>query len=289
MANKILASFELMRMKNILLASIATPVGALLDLGDLRSITNYPEVIFATTSVLFFMGAGNAMNDLRDIEIDRIAHPSRPLAREALSEVEAKRITITLAILSLGSLAACCLLMKDEIAYTLTIYGIVALLMLSYDSFFELKNKGLLGNVSISLLVGAVTLYGASAVGEITNPLIWYVSGVVFFVNLAREIVKDCQDLDADSETRVTLPMKIGLENSRMVAYVLTLFGIVMLYIPYWQGPFEFGQLLFQAPAMLVLITLNGPMWKGDDYVAATRLRIAMLLGLLGFILTLVV
>ena len=289
MANKILASFELMRMKNILLASIATPVGALLALGDLTSITNYPEVVFATASVLFFMGAGNAMNDLRDIEIDRIAHPNRPLAREALSEVEGKRITILLALLSLGSLATCCLLMKGEIEYTLTIYGIVALLMLTYDSFFELKNKGLTGNVSISLLVAAVTLYGASAVGEITNPLIWYVSGVVFFVNLAREIVKDCQDLDADSETRVTLPMKIGLENSRMVAYVLTLFGIVMLYIPYWQGPFEFGQLLFQAPAMLVLITLNGPMWKGDDYIAATRLRIAMLLGLLGFILTLVV
>ena len=289
MANKILASFELMRMKNILLASIATPVGALLALGDFSSITEYPEVILATTSVLFFMGAGNAMNDLRDIEIDRIAHPNRPLARDALSEKEAKRLTISLALLSLGSLVACSLMMDDERTYTLSIYGIVALLMLSYDSFLELKNKGLIGNISISLLVAAVTLYGASSVGELTNPLIWYVSGVVFFVNLAREIVKDCQDLDADSETRVTLPMKIGLENSRMVAYVITLFGIVMLYIPYWQGPFEFGQLLFQAPAMLVLITLNGPMWKGDDYVAATRLRIAMLLGLLGFILTLVV
>lgn len=289
MANKILASFELMRMKNILLASIATPVGALLALGDFSSITEYPEVIFATTSVLFFMGAGNAMNDLRDIEIDRIAHPNRPLARDALSEKEAKRLTISLALLSLGSLVACSLMMDDERTYTLSIYGIVALLMLSYDSFLELKNKGLIGNISISLLVAAVTLYGASSVGELTNPLIWYVSGVVFFVNLAREIVKDCQDLDADSETRVTLPMKIGLENSRMVAYVITLFGIVMLYIPYWQGPFEFGQLLFQAPAMLVLITLNGPMWKGDDYVAATRLRIAMLLGLLGFILTLIV
>ena len=289
MANKILASFELMRMKNILLASIATPVGALLALGDFSSITEYPEVIFATTSVLFFMGAGNAMNDLRDIEIDRIAHPNRPLARDALSEKEAKRLTISLALLSLGSLVACSLMMDDERTYTLSIYGIVALLMLSYDSFLELKNKGLIGNISISLLVAAVTLYGASSVGELTNPLIWYVSGVVFFVNLAREIVKDCQDLDADSESRVTLPMKIGLENSRMVAYVMTLFGLVMLYIPYWQGPFEFGQLLFQAPAMLVLITLNGPMWKGDDYVAATRLRIAMLLGLLGFILTLVV
>ena len=289
MANKILASFELMRMKNILLASIATPVGALLALGDFSSITEYPEVILATTSVLFFMGAGNAMNDLRDIEIDRIAHPNRPLAREALSEKEAKRLTISLALLSIGSLVACCLMMDNERKYTLSIYGVVALLMLSYDSLLELKNKGLVGNVSISLLVAAVTLYGASSVGEVTNPLIWYVSGVVFFVNLAREIVKDCQDLDADSESRVTLPMKIGLENSRMVAYVMTLFGLVMLYIPYWQGPFEFGQLLFQAPAMLVLITLNGPMWKGDDYVAATRLRIAMLLGLLGFILTLVV
>ena len=289
MANKILASFELMRMKNILLASIATPVGALLALGDFSSITDYPEVIFATTSVLFFMGAGNAMNDLRDIEIDRIAHPNRPLARDALSEKEAKRLMISLALLSIGSLVACSLMMDDERTYTLSIYGIVALLMLSYDSFLELKNKGLIGNISISLLVAAVTLYGASSVGELTNPLIWYVSGVVFFVNLAREIVKDCQDLDADSETRVTLPMKIGLENSRMVAYVMTLFGLVMLYIPYWQGPFEFGQLLFQAPAMLVLITLNGPMWKGDDYVAATRLRIAMLLGLLGFILTLIV
>ena len=289
MANKILASFELMRMKNILLASIATPVGALLALGDFSSITEYPEVIFATTSVLFFMGAGNAMNDLRDIEIDRIAHPNRPLAREALSEKEAKTLMISLALLSLGSLVACCLMMEDERKYTLSIYSIVALLMLSYDSLLELKNKGLAGNISISLLVAAVTLYGASSVGEVTNPLIWYVSGVVFFVNLAREIVKDCQDLDADSESRVTLPMKIGLENSRMVAYVMTLFGLVMLYIPYWQGPFEFGQLLFQAPAMLVLITLNGPMWKGDDYVAATRLRIAMLLGLLGFILTLVV
>lgn len=289
MANKILASFELMRMKNILLASIATPVGALLALGDFSSITEYPEVIFATTSVLFFMGAGNAMNDLRDVDIDRIAHPNRPLAREALSEKEAKILMISLALLSLGSLVACCLMMDDERKYTLSIYAIVALLMLSYDSLLELKNKGLAGNISISLLVAAVTLYGASSVGEVTNPLIWYVSGVVFFVNLAREIVKDCQDLDADSESRVTLPMKIGLENSRMVAYVMTLFGLVMLYIPYWQGPFEFGQLLFQAPAMLVLITLNGPMWKGDDYVAATRLRIAMLLGLLGFILTLVV
>ena len=74
-----------------------------------------------------------------------------------------------------------------------------------------------------------------------------------------------------------------------MLAYVLTLTGIVFLYIPYWQGPFLFGQLLLQSPAIFILMALNGPLWKGEDYVAATRLRVAMLLGLLGFIVSILV
>jgi len=91
----------------------------------------------------------------------------------------------------------------------------------------------------------------------------------------------------ADADERSTLPMKIGLENARMVAYVIVLGGLVCLYIPYWQGPFVFNQLLFQTPAILVLIMLNGPLYKGEDALVATRIRVAMLLGLLGFLLTL--
>ena len=137
--------------------------------------------------------------------------------------------------------------------------------------------------------MAAVVLYGASSIEGLDVLLCWYVAGVVFFVNLAREIIKDCQDMEADSDSRQTLPMKIGKENSRMVAYVLTLIGIVFLYIPYWQGPFLFGQLFLQSPAIVLLISLNGPMWKGEDYAVATRLRIAMLLGLVSFIVTILV
>jgi hypothetical protein len=35
------------------------------------------------------------------------------------------------------------------------------------------------------------------------------------------------------------------------------------------------------------LIMLNGPLYKGEDALVATRIRVAMLLGLLGFLLTL--
>ena len=91
----------------------------------------------------------------------------------------------------------------------------------------------------------------------------------------------------ADEGERKPFPMKVGLEKARMIAYVMIMAGLVCLYIPYWQGPFNLNQLVYQTPAILVLITLNGPMFKGEDARGWHRIRVAMLLGLLGFILTL--
>jgi len=289
MANKLVASIQLMRIKNLGLALIATPLGAAFALLEFEALLDYPEVALATLSVLFFMAAGNALNDLSDVEIDRVAHPDRPLANQTITIPEAKMLIGFLSMMSLASLMACAYLMDDGQEYTVGIYALAVLLMLTYDHGPRTKQEGLIGNISISFLVAAVVLYGASSIEGLSVALCWYVAGVVFFVNLAREIIKDCQDMEADSGSRETLPMKIGKENCRMIAYVLTLVGIVFLYIPYWQGPFTFGQLVLQSPAIFILMSLNGPMWKGEDYVAATRLRIAMLLGLLGFIVTILV
>jgi len=289
MANKLVASIQLMRVKNLGLALIATPLGAAFALLDFEALLDYPEVAVATLSVLFFMAAGNALNDLSDVEIDKIAHPSRPLANGSISISETKMLIGMLSLLSIASLLGCIYLMEGSRVYTAGIYVAAIVLMLTYDHGPRTKQKGLVGNIAISSLVAAVVLYGASSIEGLGAPLCWYVSGVVFFVNLAREIIKDCQDMEADSDSRQTLPMKIGKENSRMVAYVLTLIGIVFLYIPYWQGPFLFGQLFLQSPAIVLLMSLNGPMWKGEDYTVATRLRIAMLLGLVSFILTILV
>ena len=289
MANKLVASIQLMRVKNLGLALIATPLGAAFALLDFEALLDYPEVALATLSVLFFMAAGNALNDLSDVEIDKIAHPSRPIANGSISISETKMLIGFLSLLSVASLLGCLHLMDGSQAYTAGIYVAAIILMLTYDHGPRTKQKGLVGNIAISSLVAAVVLYGASSIEGLDALLCWYVAGVVFFVNLAREIIKDCQDMEADSDSRQTLPMKIGKENCRMVAYVLTLIGIVFLYIPYWQGPFLFGQLFLQSPAIVLLMSLNGPMWKGEDYAVATRLRVAMLLGLVSFIVTILV
>lgn len=91
--------------------------------------------------------------------------------------------------------------------------------------------------------------------------------------------------MEADEGLRQTLPMTYGLVKSRMLAYVIVMAALVCLYVPYWKGPFEFNQLFFQTPAILMLITLNRELAEGKDYQAAAKIRTAMLLGLIGFII----
>jgi geranylgeranylglycerol-phosphate geranylgeranyltransferase len=228
------------------------------------------------------------MNDIKDVEIDREAHPERPLASGAISINNAQNFVKVLWIMSITCLLVGAYSLHNNgnsIIELLTIYVIAVTLMLTYDHGLELKSTGLKGNISISIMVGAVILYGASSVGNLWTTLVWWTAGVVFFANLAREIIKDCQDMEADEGVRKTLPMTYGLVKSRMLAYVIVMAALVCLYLPYWKGPFEFNQLFFQTPAILMLITLNRELAEGRDYQAAAKIRTAMLLGLVGFII----
>jgi len=288
MSGKVRAFLELMRLKNVFLAAITVPLGAHFAIGDEWFSEYLIEVVIQTLAVVFFIGAGNTMNDIKDSDIDKTAHPNRPIPAQRISIGEAKKFTWLLWTLSIGCVifGALRLHNNDMQWYPLVaIYFLAVALMMSYDHGPKTKDSGLIGNISISIMVGAVILYGASSVSSVSSTLVWWTASVVFFTNLAREIVKDCQDMEADEGIRSTLPMSFGLEKSRMAAYVIIMASLVCLYMPYWKGPFEFGQIFFQIPAIMTLITLNRPLYEGKDALVAGRIRIAMLLGLIGFII----
>ena len=288
MSGKVRAFLELMRLKNVVLAAITVPLGAHFAVGGDWFNQYLLEVAIQTLAVVFFIGAGNTMNDIKDSEIDKTAHPNRPIPSQRIAINDAKKFTWILWTLSI----VCVLfgtfrLYENDMQWypLVAIYVIAVALMISYDHGPKTKDSGLIGNVSISIMVGSVILYGASSVSAISTPLVWWTASVVFFTNLAREIVKDCQDMESDEGIRNTLPMSFGLQNSRMAAYVIIMASLVCLYMPYWKGPFEFGQLFFQIPAIMTLITLNKPLYEGRDALVASRIRIAMLFGLTGFII----
>lgn len=287
MAGSLGAYIALMRPKNLVLAGATVPLGAYFALMDAGEPVPIVAVALHTLAVVLFTGAGNAMNDIKDAEIDKTAHPMRPLPSGQLSIQQASRFTSLLWTLSVAGHIGGLLAVEPAVSTylpTVLIYILAVVLMVTYDHGPATKNRGLSGNIVISLLVGAVILYGASAVGGVAQPVIWWIFGVVFLTNLAREMVKDCMDMEADEGSRQTLPMTYGKEKVRMAAYVVIMGALVCLYVPFWKGPFQFGQIALQIPAILTLITLNGPMVQGKDALVAGRIRIAMLLGLVSFI-----
>ena len=287
MAGRLVAYIELMPPKNLVLAGATVPLGAYFALVDVNDAFPVLAVSLHVLAVVLFTGAGNAMNDIKDADIDRSAHPMRPLPSERLTIAQASGFTALLWASSVLAHIGGLLAVEGQVHIylpTVLIYVLAVILMVTYDHGPATKNSGLSGNVVISLLVGAVVLYGASSVGGIRQPVVWWVFGVVFLTNLAREMVKDCMDMEADEGSRQTLPMTYGKEKVRMAAYVVVMGALVCLYVPFWRGPFEFNQLALQIPAILTLITLNGPLTQGKDALVADRIRMAMLFGLVSFI-----
>ena len=100
MAGVIGAAVQLMRPKNLILAGATVPLGAFFALQETNTSFPLLTVLLHTLAVMFFMGAGNAMNDIKDAEIDLKAHPQRPIPSGAISLDVAKRFTSLLWVLS---------------------------------------------------------------------------------------------------------------------------------------------------------------------------------------------
>ena len=156
MGGSIKPYLHLMRMKNVILASITVPLGAQFAVGDSWLSDQLLEVSAQIFAVIFFIGAGNTMNDIKDVDIDREAHPERPLASGAISVNSAQNFVKVLWLMSIICLfTGAYSLHKDgnSVIELMTIYVIAITLMLTYDHGPELKNTGLKGNISISIMV----------------------------------------------------------------------------------------------------------------------------------------
>lgn len=277
------AWLEISRPLNVALGGITCYLG-----GYFAGIddSTYLTLTLSTCSVMFFMAAGNIVNDIMDSTIDAQAHPSRAIPSGRIDRSLAKGVAGGLWIVSLLLMGLSTNLLRGtaDLRWGLIIIWIIAaILMLSYDLGPRTKQKGLIGNIAISLMVGMVILFGAASVGGVYLPLIWMVAATSFFINLAREIIKDCEDLESDTETRNTLPMSVGKEKARMIAYSISMGGIVCAALPYYLGYFHLGFLLFQLPAILLVLTCNGKMMAGDDKSCQQQLRKGLIMGLLGF------
>ena len=287
--------FTLFRFGNSLTGLIGVIFGSLLALdqiptGDLASIT-----ILHGLSVWAFMCSWNALNDILDIEIDKLNQPNRPLPSGDISLNNAKILTAILMCFSLFCLVYAGYISSsiedglENWAPSILIWLLAIFLLTNYESSsnysLKLKDRGLPGNFAISLSVGMVILFGAAGVFEPTEPRVLSLFFIGLSYNLAREIVKDIEDMEGD-EGRNTLAMRIGVEKARILAWLILLLTMVSILAPFALEIFPASHLLLIIPGLMTIFLVKRKLAYAEDRNAQKLIKKSLQLTLLGFIVS---
>jgi geranylgeranylglycerol-phosphate geranylgeranyltransferase len=287
--------FTLFRFGNSLTGLIGVIFGSLLALdqiptGDLASIT-----ILHGLSVWAFMCSWNALNDILDVEIDKLNQPNRPLPSGDISLNNAKILTAILMCFSLFCLVYAGYISSsieegfENWAPSILIWLLAIFLLTNYESSsnysLKLKDRGLPGNFAISLSVGMVILFGAAGVFEPTEPRVLSLFFIGVLCNLAREIVKDIEDMEGD-EGRNTLAMRIGVEKARVLAWLILLLTMVSILAPFALEIFPASHLLLIIPGLMTIFLVKRKLAYAEDRNAQKLIKKSLQLTLLGFIVS---
>ncbi|PGF14936.1 geranylgeranylglycerol-phosphate geranylgeranyltransferase [Natrinema sp. CBA1119] len=263
---------ELTRPVNVIAAGVLTFIGSFVAGG----VTEEPIAVAAAVgATALAVGAGNAINDYFDREIDRINQPERAIPRGAVSPRGALAFSV---VLFAGAVVLA--LALPRLAIGIAIVNLLALI--AYTEFF----KGLpgLGNALVAYLVGSTFLFGAAAIegGEIGPAVVLFVLAAI--ATLTREIIKDVEDLEGDREEGLrTLPIAIGERRALAIAALLLVAAVVASPIPYLREEFGVAYLLVVVPADAIMLVAAYESFE-DPTAGQSHLKYGMFLAAVAFI-----
>lgn len=263
---------QLFRTGNALMGIVGIMVACFMAAGP-DVLSHWPNLILCAVIVFVFIAGGNSLNDYIDADIDRTAHPERPVPSGRISRKHARDIGMFMLALSL----MVSLFTFDTACVAIVLIAVV--LMVSYEMF--LKQRGFVGNVTIAVLTGMLFLLGGAVVGDVWANLI--VALMAMSVSIGREISKDIEDKEGDEGDRFTLPMRIGDRNAAILASLCYIVGPVLSVLPIVWGTYS---VLYYAVILADLMFLYCAFIVFSDPHKAQRCaKKGMLLGLLSFIL----
>jgi geranylgeranylglycerol-phosphate geranylgeranyltransferase len=228
--------------------------------------------------VFLITGAGNAINDYFDIEIDRINKPERPIPSGKIGLRTA--LYFSLALFAIGTLLAATINFAcGAIAF------VNSLLLIYYAS--TLKRTALLGNIAVGYLTGSTFLFGGAVFfeqGGIEGVIILFL--LASLATIAREIVKDIEDIEGDKEDGAcTLPILIGAKKAAYIASFIGLIAVLASPLPYIQSLMSIRYLFIVAIAdILFAIAVYEILGKNNPARSSKMFKFAMLFALISFI-----
>ncbi len=264
-------------------------------LGSVMVGVDYGENLFTLGLHAFCIGAfiagWFAINDLLDIEVDRINHPQRPLPTDSISELSAKKYGHRMMILSGVGLLA--IIMNDaknvgEMAWidSATVWFIALLLMIAYEMDGKpfnpcLKKRMFWGNLTIASTMSITILFGAAAIDHALDPLLWLVAAAACVLTTAREMAMDTNDQIGDFDRNTYAKVK-GDEKARKTIWILSVAACLLLILPFVLEYLPWELVVFVLPSIIFAISTKPYLSQGKDGEAGNMLRYSMVMGLAG-------
>jgi 4-hydroxybenzoate polyprenyltransferase len=238
--------------------------GFLQPLGFEVFLSHMWYLVFVLSTLLIAAG-GNVVNDARDVAADRINKPEKLIVSVQMKIANALTYGQIL-LFAGGSLGILMGYFLDILTLTY-VFPLSAILLWFYST--TLKQKSLVGNLVISFLA-ALMVFNV-AILDILKTLkiedhdfqiqaVWVIGTLsifAFLVTLARELIKDLQDMPGD--------LAAGYKT-----------------LPIVSGP-SFAKILVILSIMFVIIGLGWLVWQtatGKDWLSTTYILLALILPL---------
>ena len=261
----------LSRPANIIIAAITIFIAAGLS-GPLSPISN---VILAAISTSLIAVGANVINDYFDVEIDRINKPNRILPSGKISRKQA------LIFFAISYFVAW--ILATFISFAMFIIAFVSSIIL-YLYSFKYKRVVLWGNFIVSFVSGLAFIYGGLSVNRVNESL--FPACFAFLFHFGREIIKDIQDIDGDTnQGAVTFPIKYGVRSALILTTCIFIVLILFTLLPYFWGIYGIYFLfivVFGVHSILIFIVISG--WINPSPknlgLLSNILKVDMLVGL---------
>ncbi|MBI4209925.1 MAG: UbiA family prenyltransferase [Candidatus Diapherotrites archaeon] len=213
-------------------------------------------------------GAGNAMNDFFDAEVDARLGKAKGAGKNTLA--------FSLALFATGLTAA---YFTNVTAFAIA--ALATLLLMAYASLMH--GLKYIGNLVVALGTALTLVFGAAISGDYAAALA--VAAAAFFANAGREIIKDMEDMDGDRGVKTTLPMLVKHGTARAIVFALYFDAVSVGAAVYFAGAIS-GALYvpFFALSCVMLAKSYGLTGRRDFEEAQRFSKYGMLAALAAFV-----
>ncbi|MHC1625384.1 MAG: UbiA family prenyltransferase [Methermicoccaceae archaeon] len=279
------AYLEMMRLPNCVMAAFAVLIGALVG-SNLESVTvlvTLPSafpVLLGMVAVILITGAGNTVNDLFDIRIDKINRPSRPLPSGRVSPRGA--ILLSALFFLIGIIITLWAAHLVGYGVCIIIAVVNSVLLVSYAKV--LKRMPLIGNLTVSYLTASTFLYGASLSNMGMEAIVLF--SLALLATLTIELVKSVEDVEGDRVGGArTLAVIWGERRTTALARLLVVVAVLLSPLPFVWGGMGVSYLAIVLPAdILFAYSITCTPAKSSKW-----LKVAMGIALVAFLVGAVV